>query len=211
MKANDLITAAYNDKLDQVAVLKKDQTISFYDIQYDIKLIETLDFKMQISGLKFSPDGENLFLVSQKNLYKYNLKDKTCHFLFHNNGLISHELLMPTQEGVYIINGRDLITYKYGDKPLVETIFPDEVKYCCIDSKEKLLFFVYAGSPSCLYLYDLKSNHINYLAKSTKAITGMTMHPDLPIIGMNYDLKRSSTGIFSFQYMELINPIKNAA
>jgi WD40 repeat protein len=166
---------------------------------------------MQITGLKFTPDGESLLLVSEQNLYKYNLKEKTCHFLFHNIGLISPDLLIPSPDGVYLINGKDLITYKYGTSSISESIFPDEIKYCCFDPKEELLFFVYAGSPSCLYLYNLKSKNIVYLAKSTKPITGMTMHPDLPIIGMNYDLKRSSSGIFSFHYMELINPIKTAA
>ncbi len=211
MKGHDLITAAYNDKLDQVALLKMDRTISFYDIEYDIKLIETLDFQMQITGLKFTPDGESLLLVSEHNLYLYNLKNKTCSFLFHNKGTIASELLMPTQDGIYLIDGKDLITIKYGFSPKRDSIFPDEIKYCCIDAKANLLFFVYSGSPSCLYMYDLKTNSINYLAKSTKAITGMTMHPDLPIIGMNYDLKRSSSGIFSFHYMELIGSVKNVA
>jgi hypothetical protein len=211
MKGHDLITAAYNDKLDQVVLLKKDRTISFYDIQYDIKLIETLDFKMEITGLKFTPDGENLLLVSEHNLYIYSLINKTCSFLFHNFGPIAPDLIMPTQDGIYFIDGKDLITIKYGHAPKRESIFPDDIKYCCIDAKENLIFFVYSGSPSCLYLYDLKNNSINYLAKSTKAITGMTMHPDLPIIGMNYDLKRSSSGIFSFHYLELIGPTKAVA
>ncbi len=208
MKGNDMVSAAYNEKIDRVALVRKDNKISFYDISYDIKLSGHLDINMRISGIKYSLDGKKLLIVSEHNLYSYDLEKNICNYLFHNDGPIHSDLIMPTVDGVYLIEGKDIIFCSYEGTCVRESCLPDEIKHSCLDSGENIIFFVYSGSPHCLYSYDINLKNISYLAKSVKIITGLTKHPELSLIGINYDLKKLSSSIYSFHYSELINTMK---
>lgn len=211
MKGHDLIGATFSDVLNRVALLRSDNIIYFYDVCYDLKAVGHLNLNMALTGISYSPRGDKLILVSDHNLYVYDLKLNCCKFIFHNNSTIHSDLLMPTDDGVFLIEDKKMIFCSYDGTKEDHTYLPDDILHSCLDIYDGIVLFTYLGSPECLYTYEISSKKISFLAKCTKPIAGMVKHPQLPIIGLSYDIKKNYSSIFTFQYNEFIHSLKKAS